>query len=610
MRPAVFAYLLLSVATADVDSTKESLLRDDVCEQGDCSMNMFQRLSLSTEEKLASMKLLTVNDLVARGNVTALSGFKAPLNHNGYLAVTMLRNDTEMAAFIRRVVSKLQGVISDVVKLHGFVPYYSGTTVVQSFHKMLKELRISPWVKLPPPQAGTVLFNMIRPNPWVCDLFPMHDSRNLTCHVAEDSHDLNPLLVNCGKHGSSGSCGIEHANAYRTNFLVGALPCCPTAPFCAAPACNPEHEEEEWVSCTDRSPEESLRFLRRPDVWPAYHGWGGSFELDTLKLLDVLGCRDNSTGECPTTPVDIFLDLGGDTGHFTEKLTVRKFAKDYVLIRGNRVAADVLKSRWANDTFVKTWFEEQVPQHSMLQAEVAFQPVHAASFEVLNYVLSNVSSGTVNLCNTTGQSHEERGCSLGVSTVDNLIPHQLSPMFNHKFGSAGSAFVKVDTDGMDEFVLRGMTKLLQEQRGAYADSSPKYMVNFIQMKLSPALIKATKERNGLSSYDARTVVKFMESMGFESFLVGPRLVPLSHGLLNDVLMKFLQDAENNAGIRTHYPQFDDRLCSGCADSTEPTVAADVFMIRSSHPRAVAIKHALGACKESSNFKLADNQYTF
>jgi len=76
-----------------------------------------------------------------------------------------------------------------------------------------------------------------------------------------------------------------------------------------------------------RTPEEYVQYMKEPKSWPAYHGNGGAYELDVLKYLDVLGCRDNSTGKCQSTTFDLVMDLGANIGYFTEKLTLRNFGK-------------------------------------------------------------------------------------------------------------------------------------------------------------------------------------------------------------------------------------------------------------------------------------------
>ena len=51
--------------------------------------------------------------------------------------------------------------------------------------------------------------------------------------------------------------------------------------------------------------------MKQEDTWPSYHGWGGSYELDTLKLLDSLACHDGSG--CPEKMFDLAIDLGADS---------------------------------------------------------------------------------------------------------------------------------------------------------------------------------------------------------------------------------------------------------------------------------------------------------
>merc|ERR1719460_1711812 len=125
------------------------------------------------------------------------------------------------------------------------------------------------------------------------------------------------------------------------------------------------------------------------------------------------------------------------------------------------------------------------------------------------------------------------GCNVPINSVDNLIPNSLTPEFQKHFDKAESIFVKVDTEGMDELVVRGMTGLLNQTRGNYKDGNPRYLVNFLQYEYSPQLVKDAREREGFKEYDIGSLTKFLESQGFESFLVGPRYLPMSHGSWHD-----------------------------------------------------------------------------
>jgi len=361
--------------------------------------------------------------------------------------------------------------------------------------------------------------------------------------------------------------------------------------------------QQQAAVCTKRSNKENVAFLKQPHVWPAYHGWGGSFELDTLKLIDLLNCRDNSTGQCPMTTVDFVLDLGANTGYYTEKLTARHFAKNYLLIEGNAFTGNVLKERWMNETWKSRWFSEQVPKRS------GGNPP-APQFQVLSRALSNQSGEIINMCETEASfAYNPAGCNVPMMTVDDIIMKELTPAFKRSMAEAHSVFIKIDTEGMDGLVMQGMSQLLQEIRGQYPDGSPRYLVNFLQFEFSPFLLKIAEKRTK-TVYNIQTVAKFLESLGFESFIIGPRYLPISHGSWDDEYFTFTNDPENNAGVRTTYPEFGGTLCSWCQDSAEPTFTGDVFVMRSSHPRATEIKVALGVCEESSDFHVSDPQYRF
>lgn len=428
---------------------------------------------------------------------------------------------------------------------------------------------------------STLIYHMIRPDPWNCDLIGEFDPRRKSCGREPDNATES---LKCGN-----KCTNEHANAFRTLQQIGALPCCPTPPFCAAPKCSGA-AEKATSKCTPRSSHENLKYMTQPDVWPAYHGRGGSLELDILKLIDSLGCRGD---DCTGRPFDLMLDLGANYGYYTEKLTVRNFANHYIMIEAQPNLAQLLRDRWNNDEWKQVWFTEQAPPP--MDEEVP-------QFEVIHAALSNNSLGMIDLC-TTEEGLAETGCNVSVSTVDSLVPGNLTPAFQEIYEVAHSAFLKIDTEGMDELVLRGMPLLLGETRGRYDYGTRRYLVNFFQFEYSPYLNRRAKKREHFSKYDLKTVTQYLESVGFATFLIGPRFLPLSHGSWDDKFMNVTQNPSNNAGKRLNYPKFGGVCGDWCAEISEPSFTSDIFAIRTTHPRFTELKVALGACKESQDFDI-------
>jgi len=524
----------------------------------------------------------------------------AALNQaDGHSAVLMSQKRADgfkVHNFAVEVMARIGGVVRNQAGFDAFLEAQNVEVVQQPLNALLNQYRLEAskedgWLLLPPPNKGPVLRSFIRSDPWDCNFIPAGDARGGSCGLEVDSLELSPSTLHCGLQ-----CSIEHANAYRTLQSIGSLPCCTTPPFCSAPACNLLHEPERV--CEKRSPEENVAYMKQNDTWPSYHGWGGSFELDTLKLIDSLGCKDASG--CPEKMFDLAIDLGANTGYYTEKLSVRNFAKNYIMIEANPRYANALRERWGTDSWKEKWFTDQVKQPN----GNAYP-----DFEIINHALSNHSEGLLNMCETE-TSLEEFGCSVPIASVDSIIAEGLTPAFVEHVKDAKSAYIKIDTEGMDELVLRGMEGLLAETRGEYEDKSPRFLVNFLQFEFSPALMKKAKDREAFAEYDIESVTKFLESQGFETFMIGPRYLPLSHGSWNDEFKTWTADPDNNAGARLNYPKFDDRVCSWCATMTEPSFTSDVFAIRSTHPRASELKVALGACKESKEFDLRDPQYIF
>jgi len=456
------------------------------------------------------------------------------------------------------------------------------------------------WVKLSPPEAGTVRTHMVRSNPWNCDLLPAGDPRASACGKSVDVDDLF-TGVSCGE---TSPCSVEYANSFRTNFVIGALPCCPTGRFCAAPACNLSHRiEKSLVSgCTERSAAESFEYLQQKSTWPAFHGHRGSFELDTLKYIDLLGCRPSSTTGCTEPAFDVVFDIGANTGYFTEQLTVRHFARNYILVEANDVTAKVLNDRWTSNSWKRKWFLEQVPV-----MQYNFTP----NFEIHTAALSNTNGEYLNACLTQSyMQNSSNECEVKTKTLDELVQNDISPEFREMLSAAHSAFIKIDTEGMDELVLQGMSHLLSETRGKYHNGDPHFLVNFIQYQVAPAQVEIAREREDISEYSIQTVTEYLEKHGFESFLIGPRFLPLSALASNSDFLSFIADPQNNAGVRTNFPEFDGSICPLCAAQESASFAANVLAIRSTHPYSAKMKLALGACRESTDFYMTDPQYSF
>jgi len=337
-------------------------------------------------------------------------------------------------------------------------------------------------------------------------------------------------------------------------------------------------------------------------MWPAYHGWGGSFELDVQKHVDILGTLLRQDGRAE--PFDLVMDIGANSGFISEKLTTRHFAKNYILADAYVGMLHFFEARLGNAEFKHRWFTEQVAAQ-----EGTVEP----SFEFLNYAVSNKTGGVLDLCapdaNMWGAVNNGTACPVDKVALDDVIPGRLSPAFRSAFAAAESAYLKFDVEGYDQMALEGMTGILQEERGLYSDGAPRHLVNFIQLEACVGCTESVKVVENRADYDVKTVVSFLETMGFETFLMGPRYLPLSNGSWDDSFNEFFKDPENGNGQT--YPGLLHIHCPGpTCPQTPPlnTFTADLFAMRATHPRATEIKLALGACQESHDFSLTDEQY--
>merc|ERR1719440_584858 len=93
-----------------------------------------------------------------------------------------------------------------------------------------------------------------------------------------------------------------------------------------------------------------------PEVWPLYHGTDGSYDLDVNKHWDILGSIHGFRPRLP--PFDLVIDLGASMGLVTEKLVMRRFAMDYIMVEAQHSPGDVFAARFGDtswrDNFVAT----------------------------------------------------------------------------------------------------------------------------------------------------------------------------------------------------------------------------------------------------------------
>lgn len=368
--------------------------------------------------------------------------------------------------------------------------------------------------------------------------------------------------------------------------------------------------------CSQRSAADNFAFLTRQDVWPVYHGFGGSFEADLQKYTDLLGCRDNSTGTCPYHPFDLFLDVGASTGEATENMLKRHLARDYILVEANaELVQNRLQTRWGNRDFVSKFLSALASKGPAVRRR---PDAPRPRFSIIEATASAASRAAdeVDMCVVEpafGQGPRgQAGCLSRTTTVDAVLQSQLPPAFGSIYGAAESMLVRVSTEGMDGLVLQGMQELLQTRRGQYADGRPRHLVNLIQFEYNPALWRMVRAREGLplSLYSLKNVTAMLEQQGFETFLVGPRYLPLSHGAWDDRIEAFTGDARNNDGMRKSYPGFHSLICAWCESLGQRNVTSstsEILAIRSDYPRAAHMKRGLGACEESREFEPSDPQ---
>lgn len=453
--------------------------------------------------------------------------------------------------------------------------------------------------------SESLLEKMILSDPWKCDMLPPYDPRRPTCGLSFADAGLHPAHMS-----ELGNSSHDHKNALRMLFPIGVMPCCSTMPFCNAPACAKQEgaaltqlQTDGHKSCTKRLPALNFEYMTSPSAWPAYHGWGGTFELDLHKQWDALGTLLRQEGA--VYPFDLVIDIGANSGYITEKLTARHFAKSYLLVEAYVGMKTFFETRLGNEEWKQKWFAEQVPKRKGAQVP---------QLEFLNVAVNDHTEGTLDLCFNEMWSSMNNNvpCPVDKVALDDRIPSGLSKNFQSLFSAAESAYIKIDVEGMDEMTMRGMPRILQEERGTYSNGKPRHLVNFMMFEFCPIWMDNVKRRDQIQSdYDLKSMTTFLESMGFETFLMGPRYLPLSHGSWEDSFRDFPRDVENSVG-GLNYPAFLSMTCPGpecpSRESLSNRMSADIFAVRATHPMATEVKLALGACQESHDFNIKDHQY--
>lgn len=263
----------------------------------------------------------------------------------------------------------------------------------------------------------------------------------------------------------------------------------------------------------------------------------------------------------------------------------------------NLKAEPFFASRFGN----ASWRKRFVLQQSTVRGgAIASDP----QFEFMNFALSDQSGGVLDTCGYQQDLGNTSyiNCTAEMATADSLIPGRLSPEFASRFSEAQSAYVKIDTEGMDEKVLHGMKGLLDEKRGSG------FLVNFLMLEFCTYCSERVRKFHSLPAYDLKTLVQTIESLGFEAFLMGPRYLPLSHGSWDDAFLSFSQDSNNARCHTDRYPKFKEIYGDVPCTEEDGVFTSDIFALRASHPKAAEIKVALGACSESQDFNTSDPQY--
>ena len=132
-------------------------------------------------------------------------------------------------------------------------------------------------------------------------------------------------------------------------------------------------------------------------------------------------------------------------------------------------------------------------------------------------------------------------------------------------------FLQVDTEGMDELVLRGFDEALSRRRG-------RALVQIVQLEFSPAQMREVNPDVGV--YNLNSTRIFLEARGFAVFWIGPNFVPISHGAWTD---RYLELAQRRTEAL---------LGPGMAGRT---MATDLLAVREDYPLLPKLRRLLGSC---------------
>ena len=286
--------------------------------------------------------------------------------------------------------------------------------------------------------------------------------------------------------------------------------------------------------------------------WAVYMGEEeGTDYRQTYRWLDTLKALGGA--------IDFAIDVGAHAGTFSDKVRWRFPYAAFALLD-------------ADPNLVSSWL---VPGYSRLEDTAVF-----------NRVLDNVSDAPVQLLGSGGvqpangraaaadstapQSADGEGRLL-TSRLDDVIPLELPPSLRMRWEAAACVFLKVDTEGMDELVLRGFDAALSRRHG-------RAVVQIVQLEFSPAQMREVNADVG--AYNLNSTRSFLEARGFAVFWIGPNFVPITHGAWTDRYLELAQQKPETL------------LGPGMAGRT---MATDLLAVREDYPLLPKLRQLLGSC---------------